>query len=173
MTNYLKGKNCYLCGPITAVADDGVGWRNSITSSLLSFGLVVEDPTKKTVNGVGEIKDDKNYFKQLAKEKKVEQLKKEFWPIVRKDLRCVDKSDFLIFGYDPDVPMLGTIHELVIAHQQRKPILMFCAPDKLERLNPWVLTFIKTNCLFTSWEDMMTYLKKVDNHEFDSSYWTL
>ncbi len=170
---YLKGKMVYLCGPITAVADDGVGWREEITPGLLSFNLNVEDPTKKTANGLGEVKDDKAFFKQMAKDRKFTELKKAFWPIVRKDLRTVDKSDFLIFGYNPDVPMLGTIHELVIAHQQRKPILMYCDDDKVGSLNPWVLTFIKPGCIFTKWSDMFDYLTKVNNGEFDTSHWTL
>ena len=170
---YLEKKTVYLAGPITAVSDDGIGWRKLITPKLRELGVIVDDPTVMTVGNLGEVADHKAMFKQLAKERKFAQLKEVFFPIVRKDLRCVDKADFFIFYYDPDVPMFGGIHELVVAHWQRKPILMFCEDDKVERINPWVLTFIKAGDLYTNWDELFKHLKDVDNHVFNTSYWTL
>jgi len=172
--DYLKNKAVYLTGPITAAIDDGVGWREYITPRLLSFGLIVDDPVKNTVNGLGEIGDDKTKFKCLIQERRFEQARREFSPIVRKDLRSVDKSDFLIFYYDPKIPMFGTIHELVIANQQRKPILMFVPDDKVEGINPWVFTLIKSDCLFTHWDAMFMYLDSINRREaIDYDYWTM
>lgn len=164
----------YLTGPITAANDDGVGWRENITPKLLTYGLIVDDPVKNTVNGVGEVGEDKLKFKKLIKERRFEQARREFFPIVRKDLRSVDKSDFLIFYYDPSIPMFGTIHEIVIAHLQRKPILMFVPDDKVDGINPWVFTFIKSDCLFTSWEAMFIYLDSINRKvAIDYDYWTM
>jgi hypothetical protein len=170
---YLQGKVAYLAGPIHAVADDGIGWRDAITPMLESHGVVVDDPCKKTVNGVGEVKDDKKMIIELIKNGKFAEAKKRFYPIVRKDLRSVDKADFLVVVYDPTVHMVGSLHEMVIAHTQRKPILLWFDKNKIEKFNPWCLTLVKENMIFTDWNDMFDYLRKIDDGEFDSSYWTL
>ena len=170
---YLKNKIVYLAGPIHAVADDGIGWRDEITPKLQNFGLIVDDPCKKTANGIGEVKEDKKIIIELIKSGNFVEAKKRFYPIVRKDLRSVDKADFLIVVYDPTIHIVGTLHEMIIAHTQRKPILLWFDKNKIEKFNPWCLTLIKENMIFTEWEDVLAYLRKIDSGEFDSSYWTL
>jgi nucleoside 2-deoxyribosyltransferase len=174
MKNYLKNKTVYLAGPIHAVADDGIGWRKYISPILKKrFKIKVDDPTKKTINGKGEVKEDKKDLINLIKQKKFSQVKENFWWIVRKDLRSVDKADFLIVVYDPTVHSVGTIHEVIEAHRQRKPVLIWYDESKVEKFNPWILTFTKENMIFTEWEDLFAYLQEVDNGKFDTSYWTL
>jgi len=169
---YLKDKVVYLAGPIHDVNDDGKGWRDMITPRLRDeFGIIVTDPTHKTI--YGEVSDDKTLFKRLAAEKRFDELRDKFWPVIRKDLRMVDKADFLIALYSPRVKMLGTIHELTISQQQRKPILMYCKEEESNEINPWILTFIQRGCFFTDWNKMIEYLKTVDNGTFDHNYWTL
>src|ERR1035437_3758757 len=129
---FLKDRRVYLCGSITALSDDGFGWRQAITPKLQEIGLVVDDPTILTFDKVGEVAEHKAYFKNLVKERKFEQLKKDFYPIVKKDLRFVDHSDFLICSYDPDLHLVGTIHELVVASWQKKPILLYVEESKLD-----------------------------------------
>jgi hypothetical protein len=174
---YLSGKTCYLTGPITAVADDGVTWRNSVTGALEGFGVIVDDPTKTTVGGAGDIGKDKARFKELIAQKKFKECKEAFWPVARKDLRSVDKSDFLIFNYEPKVPMFGTIDEIVTASRfQKKPVLMHVAEKDIKDVNPWSLVLVKTECIFTSWQEMMVYLKNIDEKGptgSQTSYWTL
>jgi len=172
--SYLKGKLVYLAGQIHADQGDGIAWRDSITPMLIEkFGLVVEDPCKKTANGVGEVGDDKKAIIELIKSKKFREAKERFWPIVRKDLRSVDRSDFLIVVYDPTVPTVGTIHEIIEANHQKKPILMWYDETKIEHFNPWALVLIKENCLFTKWDELFAYLEVIDSGKIDSSYWTL
>lgn len=171
---YLGDKNVYLAGPIHAVADDGIGWRDVITPKLISrYGVTVDDPCKKTANGMGEVKDDKKMLVECIKKGDFSAVKKLFYPIVRKDLRSVDKADFIIVVYDPTVHMFGTIHEMVVAHAQRKPILLWFDKNNIEKFNPWCLTLVKDNMIFTDWDNMFTYLDKIDGGDFDSSYWTL
>jgi nucleoside 2-deoxyribosyltransferase len=172
--SYLKNKQVYLAGPIHAVVDDGMGWREEVTPILIEkFGLVVDDPCKKTVNGVGEVKEDKKKLIDLIKNRQFKEAKQLFWPIVRKDLRAVDRSDFLIVVYDPTVHMFGTIHEMIEASHQKKPILMWFDEKKIESFNPWALALVKENCIFTKWADLFDYLKVIDSGKIDSSYWTL
>lgn len=174
--NYLKNKVCYLAGPIHAAStnDDGTGWRNYITPFLIEkFGLIVEDPCKKTANGFGEVADDKKMLKELIKQGKFLEVKEKFYPIVRKDLRSIDKSDFLIVVYDPTIHMCGTIAEVVLGHQQRKPMLMFFDKEKIEHVNPWMLTYFKHDSIFTDWNKLLQHLEEVDAGNFNTSYWTL
>lgn len=175
--NYLKDKTVYLTGPITAVKDDGVGWRKNITASLQGFGIIVDDPTQTVVGGAGEIGQDKARFKRLLAEGKIAECKKAFWPVARKDLRSVDKADFLVFYYDPSVPMFGTIDEIITASRlQKKPVLMMIEENKIKDINPWCLILIKEECIFTSWQEMFIYLKNIDEKGptgSQTSYWTL
>ena len=171
---YLKDKNVYLCGAMYALNDCGADWRDIITPKLESYGVHVEDPVKKTAFVVSEVGEDKKRFRNLILDQDFAGLKEAFWPVVRKDLRCVDKADFIIFCYDmPESPTVGTVHELVAAQSQKKPILMKYNKDKLDKFNPWIATFIKNGSFFPEWIDMFNYLDKVDNGEFDTSLWTL
>jgi len=174
MTGYLKNKVVYLCGPLGAVDDDGIGWRREITPHLESLGIIVDDPTKSTASGIGEVADDKKRFRKLILNEDFATLKEQFWPIVRKDLRSVDKSDFLIVNYDAKVPTVGTYDECTRASIQKKPILLKYDKTQLDMFNPWVVTWVKKNEFFSSWEDLIDYLKnKIDNGIFSSSTWTL
>ena len=173
MINYLKDKSVYLCGPLHSCKNSGVGWRQEITPKLLSYGVKVEDPTKKTANGVAEIGADKEVFQQLIREKKFLEAKKRFWPLCRADLRCVDKSDFLILNYDASIGSIGTWNEITVAVGQKKPILMKYDETQLDKFNIWVLTFIKDGCMFSTWDEMWLYLDKVNDGDYKTSYWTL
>lgn len=169
---YLKGKTVYLAGPIHDSIDDGKGWRDMITPRLIDeFGIIVTDPTHKTI--YGEVSDDKNLFNKLAAERKFDELRDKFWPVIRKDLRMVDKADFIIALYSPNVKMCGTLHELCISQQERKPTLIYCKDSEAGEINPWILTFAKKGCFFTDWEKIFEYLREVDKGNFDYDYWTL
>ncbi len=172
---YLLSKRCYLAGAISMDSGDGIGWRSEITPRLEEFGVIVDDPCKTTIaSGKGEIGADKAYFRGLIKERKFEQLKKEFYPIVRKDLRSVDLANFIILGHDPEIPTVGTIHEIVIAtHIEKKPVLLFCPEEKLDKINPWMLTLVKKQWIFTNWDDMFKYLEKINSGDLDTSHWVL
>ena len=156
-------------------SDDGTGWRDWITPKLQTeFNLIVEDPAKKTVNGgLCEVKDDKKKFKEMAKREDWEQLKEGFYPIVRKDLRCVDKADFIIAVYDPTIASFGTIHEIIEAAHQKKPILVRYDREQLDHFNPWLTCLVKPQWLFPTWEKMFEYLSEIDSGVIETSHWGL
>lgn len=176
---YLKGKTTYLAGPMFAVKDDGAGWRDAITARLENFGVKVENPVKKTLqNGQTEVDEDKRTFKRLVKEKKFDELREIFGPIGHADLRCVDKADFLVVVYSAKVPMFGTIHEVVKACEQKKPILVKIDQDDVDNgaINPWLTVITKPSCWFVSWDAMFEHLNAVDRMEkpaYNPRYWTL
>lgn len=171
---YLEGKSVYLCGPMAAEADDGKGWRELLTPHLEKMGIEVIDPTKSTANGVGEVGDDKKRFREIIKQENFSQLKKEFWPIIRKDLRAVDKADFLIVNYDATSTTVGTYDECTRASIQKKPILMKYDRNQLDVFNPWVVTWVKDGEFFPSWDKLLMYLSVyIDKGKYNSSHWTL
>lgn len=171
--NYLNGKSVYLCGAMQGYEDHGAGWRDKLTPFLKEKGIEVVDPTKTSSNGVSEVGDDKKRFRELVLKENWTQLKEEFWPIVRKDLRAVDKADFLICYYDPTIPTVGTIHELVVASAQKKPIFLKYDVERLNNFNPWISCLIKQKYFHNSWDSLKEHLRLVDRGEFDTSYWTL
>ena len=176
--NYLNGKKVYLSGPIMNSNDDGVEWRQVITSRLeKDFGLEVLDPCQKHIamgdNRLNEIGESKKKFRKLIVDQNWEQVKKDFWPIVRTDLRLVDHCDFVIVDYDPTVPTVGTIHELVVATFEKKVVLLKYAENQLKDFNPWMATFVKQHHFFSKWPQMFKYLDRVNNGELDTSYWVI
>jgi len=171
---YLNGKTTYLAGAMHATSDDGVGWRDEITPKLkYLFNLNVEDPCKKTANGFGEVADDKKFMKELIKQEKWEEVREKFYPIVRKDLRCVDKCDFIVSVYDAKLPMFGTINEMVVASWQKKPILVKYSRQQLDVFNPWITCLVKPQWFFHEWDDMFAYLHKINSGVVETSHWGL
>lgn len=174
--HYLDTKTTYLIGAIhtTMENDSGVKWREDITPTLVNlFNIIVLNPCKTSLNGFGEINSPKDvrYFKDLIHKREYAKIKDEFYWIVKKDLRCVDKSDFVIFNYHPKLPTIGSMHEVIVAIGQKKPVLIKCDEGLIDDFNPWLLTLIKPQWLFTSWEAMWEYLKQIDTGNLDSSWW--
>lgn len=153
--------NVYLCGAITAVNDDGVGWREFITPALQRLGLNVLDPTKVSPDGLGEVGQHKLYYKELVKNGLLARAKHEFQKIIDKDLSDVASSQFVVCVYDPDIQLVGTIHELVLASQLNKFIVIYCDKSKITRLNPWILSFLKSDTFIkTDWNDVLNLIQK-------------
>jgi nucleoside 2-deoxyribosyltransferase len=171
--HFLKNKTVYLCGNIFGVTNDGKDWREFVSPKLLKIGIKVSNPCLKKTDGSSEVGDDKKKFRKLIMQEKWGEIKEEFWPIIRNDLRSVDKCDFVILNYYPDVPTIGTIHELVVANFEKKPILLKYEKSKLNQFNPWMCVFIKSHHFFSEWDDLFEYLKEVDKGKKDTSLWVM
>ncbi len=157
-----------------AYKDSGTGWRDWIKPELISkYGLNVFDPAHKVSNCASEIGENKDLFRDFILSENWEGLKKSFDPVCRWDLRSVDKSDFIIVAYDPKIHIFGTIHEIVVASWQRKPILVKYDRKELNVFNPWMTVLVQPKHLFAEWDDLFMYLDKVDQNDFDASCWTI
>jgi hypothetical protein len=138
----LRDARVYLSGPMDFVASRAVekstGWRNRIGQFLRELGVTVFDPwNKPEVRGLhdygreGEGTTDVRagwIYEQgengAAKRAKVAE---SFWPALHIDLRMVDTSDFIICYCPTNIYSVGTPHEIILARQQRKPVL-FVSP---------------------------------------------
>lgn len=171
--NYLNGKSCYLAGAMQVCPDNGIGWRKVVITQLEQFGLTIYDPTNKVHHAASEIGENKELFKKLILQEKWQELKEAFEPVMRYDLRCVDKSDFLIMAYNGNQSTVGTIHEAVAGQAAKKPILLKYDRSQLNAFNPWISVLVKPEHLFARWEDMFDYLKVVNSGTIDKHMWTL
>lgn len=171
--NYLNGKACYLAGAMQNAANSGIDWRVEITPKLKEFGVEVHDPTHKISSIAEEIGENKDKFRNLILKEEWSELKEQFKPVVKWDLRRVDLSDFIIINYIPLCASIGTWHEAVICSQQSKPTLLKYNKEDLPNFNPWISTLVRPEHLFPSWEQLFNYLSHVNSGNGNKDTWTI
>lgn len=151
--NLLSGATVYLSGPMDFVASRKVeketGWRNRVTQFLRRYKITVYDPWyKPAVKGMRHYGKEDEFstnkrnawtFENSRKGDRIRaELCDEFWPTLHIDLRMTDTSDFLIAFVPTNIYSVGTVHEIVMARLQHKPVLFvspavtFPAYDDLE-----------------------------------------
>lgn len=159
--NLLQGATCYLSGPMDFVADRSVerttGWRNRVTQFLEAHGCRTFDPWYKPVvrnlgrwgeenDGSIEIRDEWTFNPTKEGAGTRYRLSRQFWPVMHIDLRMVDLSDFIIATCPTNLYSVGTPHEIVVAREQHKPVLLVSPPIK-----------------YTQWEHFKKNASKYDN----------
>jgi hypothetical protein len=114
------------------------GWRNRVGQFLRSHGVKVFDPwNKPSIRGMYEYgKEDEKSVETREKwsytpgpkgAKARGECAGNFWETLHIDLRMVDISDFVIAYCPTNIYSVGTVHEIVVARQQQKPVL-FVSP---------------------------------------------
>ncbi len=141
--NLLQGATCYLSGPMDFVTDRTIerttGWRNRVTQFLEDHGCRAFDPWyKPAVRNLGRYGEETDgsigsrdawTFSPTKEAARIRyRLAREFWPVMHIDLRMVDLSDFVIATCPTNLYSVGTPHEIVVARQQRKPVLLVSPP---------------------------------------------
>jgi nucleoside 2-deoxyribosyltransferase len=180
MTNLLKNYpsfHVYLAGPIDFLDDRGVGFRTELRKKLIDIGLepyMILDPTAKPVDGL-KYKDfdtEKDYYYNLRRHGQWDDLEKLCQLTMHVDLRLVDKSDVIIAVLNPNIPMFGTIHEIVAARQQKKPVLIV-DPRGREGTSIWAIGLVGYKRIFKTLDEAVEYLKDIihGNMEADLSEW--
>jgi hypothetical protein len=141
--NVLSGATVYLSGPMDFVAsrelEKKFGWRNRVGQFLRQFGTTVYDPWyQPPVKGMphyGEEDVNSNKKRQnwsfadnRAGDRARAELGDAFWPSLHTDLRMTDTADFLICFIPTNIYSVGTVHEIVTARLQQKPVLFVSPP---------------------------------------------
>ncbi len=141
--NILSDATVYLSGPMDFVASRAEakknGWRNRVGQFLEKLGTRVYDPwNKPDVVGMHHYgkedefstrkRNDWTFEDSEAGDRTRAELGAEFWPTMHIDLRMVDTSDFLISYCPTNIYSVGTVHEIVMASVQHKPILFVSPP---------------------------------------------
>ncbi len=140
--NFLHGARVYLAGPMDFVASREMerqhGWRARVKEFLEGLDVTVFDPWEKPeIRGLFEYgkEDDKTIRRrekwtfELSDEGSSirAELAEYFWDTMHIDLRMVDISDFVIAYCPTNIYSVGTVHEIVVARSQHKPVL-FISP---------------------------------------------
>ncbi len=141
--NVLGGARVYLSGPMDFVAsrveEKRNGWRNRVGQFLKKMGTTVYDPwNKPSVIGMPEYgkedeltsgaRDKWSFEDSRPGDKLRAQICDAFWPTLHIDLRMVDTTDFTISYCPTNVYSVGTVHEIVMATLQYKPVLFVSPP---------------------------------------------
>jgi len=165
--NRLKGMRIYLAGPIDHAKDDGVGWRNNLKKYLKKRGVHPLDPCDKPISyaSYGEIGSEKEKMMELKKMGRWFELSEQMKAIAHVDLRMTDVSDCVIVYLNTQVPMFGTIHELINSLQQRKPTLVVVEGGK-ENAPNWLFGIMDYNFMFDSFAELESFLTLVDEAAF-------
>lgn len=141
--NPLAGSTAYLSGPMDFVGsreeERKFGWRTRVSAFLSDLGVTVLDPWEKP-EAVGRqnygmenersLDEIRNRWTFEPTDEGVEAREKcawEFWRTLHIDLRMVDKADFLVAYCPTTTYSVGTVHEIVVARNERKPVL-FVSP---------------------------------------------
>lgn len=139
----LDGSTVYLSGPMDFIMsrkeEAEHGWRSRISDVLDAWGVRVFDPWyKPAVRNLGKYGLEDETSTKARQEwtfedtpqaaRKRSEITGDFWPVMHIDLRMVDLSDFVIASCPTNLYSVGTPHEIVVARQQRKPVLLVSPP---------------------------------------------
>jgi len=158
----LRGKRCYLSGPIEHGA--GHNWRDLPRKVLVEeFGVDLfdpfADPKQQWAADLYKARESKDY----------ETMARIARAFVRKDLCMVDRSDFIIANLPYPVPTTGTHHEIINSSNAKKPTLLVCEQGK-EYIPLWYYGFIPHESMFDSWEQLFSYLWDVNAGKYRGVY---
>ena len=169
----LDGAIGYLIGPIDRVKDLGKKWRQDLIKKLSYTKIKFLDPTNKLRGLTKEVDGEQVRIKALKKNEQWEELSLLMKQVVRSDLRCIDYADFVIMYVDPGVHMFGSIHELTVAVNQKKPILVVIKGGKT-KASSWLYGIVDYNFIFDSFEELYIYISKIDSGEVElNNRWVL
>lgn len=142
--NILKKSRAYLSGPMdfvgSRILEKYLGWRSIVTPILRALDIWVLDPWNKPA-----IRGHKNYGQEGIKHSSTDyakdfwtnaetraQFEQDFWATVHIDLRMTDLSDFVIAFVPTNIYSVGTVHEIVMARNQHKPVMLISPPVKYD-----------------------------------------
>lgn len=167
--NRLKNQRVYLAGAMDRVADRGNGWRDNITPFLESLGITVFNPIKKPSSVGIEDENTHRHKLKLKADHNYDELSSLMKSIRSVDLRLVDISDFLIVNLDLDVHPCGTYEEIFLANRQKKPIIIHMLQGK-QNAPDWLFGTIPHMMIFSSWDQIKSYLNFIDTSENIDTY---
>jgi hypothetical protein len=139
--NLLQNTRAYLSGPMdfvgSRVVEKYFGWRAVVTPILRALSITVLDPWNKP-RVIGHSQDygkeglvprkeryERDFWTSHETRARFEQ---DFWETVHIDLRMTDVSDFVIAFAPTNIYSVGTVHEIITARNQLKPVLLVSPP---------------------------------------------
>lgn len=141
----LQDTRAYLSGPMdfvgSRVVEKYLGWRAILAPILRALSVTVLDPwNKPTVLGHSDeygaegllpakAQYEVDFWTSRETRARFEQ---DFWETVHIDLRMTDISDFVVSFVPTNIYSVGTVHEIITARNQLKPVLLVSPPVKYD-----------------------------------------
>jgi len=179
MGKFLEGMNVYLSGPIDHAEDLGKGWRNEIKPELRKLKMKVFDPCSKPAYlcrhlGLPKGKTELDVINALKKAGRWDEAEKLVRKVMHVDLRTVDIVDLVVAKVDPEIPMCGTIHELVMASIEQKPVMVMCKGGK-KRIHGWLLGLIGHKNIYATQKQLIKRLHAINDGRarVDNTRWLI
>jgi len=168
----------YLAGPIDFALDKGASYRHKLHKLLKKAGLaphMILDPTQKPLGDLTAYRDfdtEQEFFDTLIKHRRWDEYEEHIKTIMHIDLRFIDKSDVIIATVDSNIPMCGTWHEIVVARQQKKPVLLI-DPRGKSGTSRWAVGLVGHANIFETHEAAIAYFDDVIHGRIlaDSDEW--
>jgi nucleoside 2-deoxyribosyltransferase len=165
MKKILNNTKVYLAGNMEFTSDS-VGWREYATNRLRKLNIKTLSPLDTVfVNQLNETADDRERLKSLRQSEKYDEVSEYMRSVVKKDLRLIDLCDIIIVNMEVMRPTFGTMHELIIAIQQKKPVFLSVFDKKQCPL--WLFGIIKPEYIYNNIDEILDTLEKIDSGEID------
>jgi hypothetical protein len=154
--------------------EDAENWRDSFTKDLEKINIKVLNPTRPMFHDqLSESEDMRNKFKKMRENNEFSELHDIMKNIIRRDLRAVDLSTFVIVKLEPNKATWGTTHEVIQASSQRKPI--FFMINKRSEMPLWLVGLVNMDFVFENKEELFKAIFDLDSgkRDMDSKYWKI
>ncbi len=174
----------YLSGPIDFDRTGGRDWRKRWTDDLVKIGFKAHqilNPCKKPLSGAKfNLDNEAELMDRHRSRREWKELMDIMSEIVHIDLRLVDKSDIILVnitkipGTDYMVPTYGTLHEIVVARQQKKPVFLVWEGGK-DSCSAWLMWLVGHRNVFASFGELRTRLENISKGKtaYKPSDWLL
>lgn len=175
--NLLNGARVYLAGPLEFNTDvKAISWRDYVKDQLKPLGVKCLDPTKEMFeNDTSENNSIRGDLRRGVKDGRWDEVAQYFSYVIYRDARACDVSDMIIINWqDFTTPTYGTLHEAVLATQQKKVVFNIC--QDITNVPFWLMgLFQKKNRFYESVEECMSMIKDIDSGrvELSSKKWKL
>lgn len=154
----------YLCGPMDFAKDLGVGWRDTITDKLVQIGLseknILNPCRKPAVFGGKNLSEEQRLCNEYRAKKDWTGLSELMKKIMAVDLRLCDKADLIIANFSHCERTTGSIHEIVAARLQHKPVFLI-DEQGLEHVSGWLFGLLGPDRIFTSVDDVVEKIRRI------------
>jgi hypothetical protein len=148
--------------------DGGIGWRTEVEHRLINeLGVKaynVLNPCNKPLSSISmPLSDEKELCKAFRDNENWDGLCDLVSKFMKVDLRMVDKADVLICDISATDKLTGTIHEIVVARQQHKPVYVVDTRGKAQ-MSGWMLALVGHQRCFDSMDKVFAQLSMIKEH---------
>ena len=155
----------YLCGPIDFAIDQGIGWREDVTDTLINELDIkrhnILNPCDKPLSSVAiPLSKEQELLIKYRENEDWDGLTNLVSAFMKVDLRMVDKADVLICDISATDKLTGTIHEIVVARQQHKPVYVVDTRGK-KQMSGWLMALVGHKRCFNSMDKVIAELKMI------------